>query len=126
MPPKTNRRVRKDPAYVSGPRKDPAYVSRVRKDPADVTPSPERDRYTAALSRLVENLKEDRSVLAALLCGSLSHDTVWAKSDIDLLIVTADEKSDRPPLIALDADGIAVHAQLTTRTEFRRAAEGAR
>jgi hypothetical protein len=88
--------------------------------------SPEQERYTAALERLVENLKEDRSVIAALLCGSLSHDTVWAKSDIDLLIVTADEKSDRPALVALDADGIAVHAQLTTRTEFRRAAEGAR
>jgi hypothetical protein len=101
-------------------------VSGARKDAAHLTPSPEGERYTAALSRLVENLKEDRSVLAALLCGSLSHDTVWAKSDIDLLIVTADEKSDRPPLIALDADGIAVHAQLTTRTEFRRAAEGAR
>ena len=64
--------------------------------------------------------------MAALLCGSLSHDTVWAKSDIDLLIVTADEKSDRPPFIALDADGIAVHAEVMTRTAFRRSAEGAR
>ena len=99
---------------------------RVQSDPVRTASSPERDRYTAALSRLVESLKEDRSVLAALLCGSLSHDTVWAKSDIDLLIVTTDEKSDRPALVALDADGIAVHAQLTTRTEFRRAAEGAR
>jgi predicted nucleotidyltransferase len=88
--------------------------------------SPETDRYATALARLVENLKEDRSVIAALLCGSLSHDTVWAKSDIDLLIVTADEKSDRPPFVALDADGIAVHAEVTTRTAFRRSAEGAR
>jgi uncharacterized protein len=88
--------------------------------------SPEEDRYTAALAKLVENLQEDRSVLAALLCGSLSHDTVWARSDIDLLIITADEKSDRPPFVALDADGIAVHAEVMTRGVFRRSAEGAR
>ena len=37
-------------------------------------------------------MKEDRSVLAAILCGSLSHDTVWAKSDIDLALVTIDDK----------------------------------
>jgi hypothetical protein len=35
----------------------------------------------------------DRSIVAAILCGSLSHDTVWAKSDIDLVLVTIDDKS---------------------------------
>ena len=49
-------------------------------------------RFTAALDALVEQVKEDRSILAAILCGSLSHDTVWAKSDIDLVLVTIDDK----------------------------------
>ena len=49
-------------------------------------------RFSAALDALVEQVKEDRSVLAAILCGSLSHDTVWAKSDIDLVLVTIDDK----------------------------------
>jgi hypothetical protein len=31
-----------------------------------------------------------------------------------------------PPLVALDAEGIAVHAEVTTRSAFRRAAEGPR
>ena len=51
-----------------------------------------RHTFTAALDALVEQIKEDRSVLAAILCGSLSHDTVWAKSDIDLVLVTIDDQ----------------------------------
>ena len=37
-------------------------------------------------------MREDRSILAAILCGSLSHDTVWARSDIDLVLVTVDDR----------------------------------
>ena len=51
-----------------------------------------RQKFAAALDALVEQVKADRSVLAALLCGSLSHDTVWAKSDIDLVLVTIDDR----------------------------------
>ncbi len=40
-------------------------------------------KFAAALDALVRQLERDRSVLAAILCGSLSHDTVWARSDID-------------------------------------------
>ena len=49
-------------------------------------------QFTVALEALVEQIKGDRSVLAAILCGSLSHDTVWAKSDIDLVLVTIDDQ----------------------------------
>ena len=48
-------------------------------------------QFTDALDALVAQVKTDRSVLAALLCGSLSHDTVWARSDIDLVLVTIDD-----------------------------------
>ena len=51
-----------------------------------------RGKVQAALEVLVEQVKQDRSVLAAILCGSLSHDKVWAKSDIDLVLVTIDDK----------------------------------
>jgi len=83
-----------------------------------------RQKFTAALDALVEQIKADRSVLAAILCGSLSHDTVWAKSDIDLVLVTADEKKPERPDVALYADGVNVHACLLPRAEFRRLAEG--
>jgi uncharacterized protein len=42
-----------------------------------------QQQFTQALDQLVEQIRHDRSVLAALPCGSLSHDTVWEKSDID-------------------------------------------
>src|SRR5919204_1452092 len=83
-----------------------------------------QQKFTAALDALVERVKEDRSVLAAILCGSLSHDTVWAKSDIDLVLVTVDDKKVDRADLALYADGVNVHAYLLPRAEFRKTAEG--
>ena len=37
-------------------------------------------------------VKQDRYVIAAILYGSLSHDTVWRKSDIDMMLVGRDDK----------------------------------
>jgi hypothetical protein len=84
-----------------------------------------RQKFTEALDALVEQVKQDRSVLAAVLCGSLSHDTVWAKSDIDLVLVTADDKAGGPEDLALDAGGVNVHACLLQRAELRKLVEGA-
>src|ERR671937_2025941 len=85
---------------------------------------PTEERFEQALDALVDQIRKDRSILAAILCGSLSHDTVWAKSDIDLVLVTIDDrKADRPDL-ALYADGVNVHAFLLPRAEFRKTVEG--
>jgi predicted nucleotidyltransferase len=83
-----------------------------------------REQFTAALDRLIEQVKDDRSVLAAILCGSLSHDTVWARSDIDLLLITVDDRKIDSSDLALYADGINVHANLIPRAKFRKAIEG--
>ena len=83
------------------------------------------EKFTAALDALVDDLKKDRSVLAAILCGSLSHDTVWEKSDIDLVLVTIDDKKVEAGDIALYADGVYVHALLMPRAKFRETVEGA-
>ena len=80
--------------------------------------------FRAALEALVEQIKEDRSILAAILCGSLSHDTVWAKSDIDLVLVTADDKQAPESHLALDADGVNVHAFLLPRASYRKTVDG--
>lgn len=85
-----------------------------------------RERFQSALDSLVEHLKTDRTVLAAVLCGSLSHDTVWARSDIDLVLVTIDDRTIESSHISLDAEGVNVHAMLLPRAAFRRMAEGAR
>ncbi len=81
-------------------------------------------KFSQALDDLLAQVKEDRSILSAILCGSLSHDTVWAKSDIDLALVTIDDKKLEKTSIALYADGVNVHAFLMPRTEFRKTIEG--
>jgi len=86
---------------------------------------PVRDQFSAALDALVEKIKPDRSILAAILCGSLSHDTVWEKSDIDLALITIDDKKADTDSLALYAEGINVHAFLMPRADFRKTVEGA-
>jgi uncharacterized protein len=84
-----------------------------------------RRQFTAALDSLVADLKRDRSILAAILCGSLSHDTVWSRSDIDLALVTIDDRMVPATCVALHADGVNVHGFLMPRTEFRKVVDGA-
>ena len=83
-----------------------------------------QQKFTAALDALVERIKGDRSILAAILCGSMSHDTVWAKSDIDLVLVTIDDRKGEDSAVSLNADGVNIHAMLLSRTDFRRTVEG--
>ncbi len=83
-----------------------------------------QQKFTEALDALVEQVKEDRSILAAILCGSLSYDAVWAKSDIDLALVTIDDKKAPSGGLSLYADGVNVHAFLFSRAQFRQTVEG--
>jgi hypothetical protein len=86
---------------------------------------PIQKQFTQALDDLIAQVKQDRSILAAILCGSLSHDTVWEKSDIDLALVTIDDKKVESSHVALYANGMNVHAFLMPRAEFRKTVEGA-
>jgi hypothetical protein len=84
-------------------------------------------KFTAALDGLVDRVKQDRSILAAILCGSLSHDRVWARSDIDLVLITIDDKkveSASDDGVSLYADGVNIHAILVSRAAFRKIVEG--
>ena len=89
-----------------------------------MAPSALHRDFSAALDVLVEGIQRDRSVLAAILCGSLAHDTVWSRSDIDLVLVTIDDKKIASGSMALFADGVNVHALLYPRAEFRKMVEG--
>jgi uncharacterized protein len=82
-----------------------------------------RQRYRAALDSFVAKVQQDPYVIAAILCGSLSHDRVWEKSDIDIILVGRDE---RVPVreYSLVEDGISIHALLYSRSRFRRELEG--
>ena len=82
-----------------------------------------KDRFQRALGTLLDEVKHDRQIIAAILCGSLAYDVVWDKSDIDLVFVSADDKKVQSRSIALVVDDINIHAQVIPRAEFRRELE---
>jgi hypothetical protein len=84
-----------------------------------------RRTFMAAVDALVAQVRHDKSILAAILCGSLAHDTVWDKSDVDLVLITIDEAKVSAEGISLYANGVNVHASLMPRAAFRKLAQGA-
>ena len=86
-------------------------------------PSVARQRFEAALDSLVEEIRDDNHILAAILCGSLSHDEVWDKSDIDLVLVCTDDKKTKTHDVALVEDDINIHTTVQPRAEFRQRLE---
>lgn len=86
-------------------------------------PSVARARFEAALDAVVAQVSEDRHILAAILCGSLSHDEVWEGSDIDLVLVCTDDKKTTTHALALVEDDINIHTSILPRAQFRRRLE---
>ena len=87
--------------------------------------NPTHTQFENALEILTEKLKQDRNILAAFLFGSLSHDTVWEKSDIDLFLVTRDmPMKGAERFFALTENDVNIHASLQTRSSFKKMIEG--
>ncbi len=81
-----------------------------------------RQRYEAALESFVDRIKADKNILAVYVYGSLARGDPWEESDIDLFVVTSDEK--RPfQAFSLVEDGIHLHAEVYSRSHFRRVHE---
>ncbi len=87
------------------------------------TERPETERYEAALEQLLEQVRENDHILAAILCGSLSHDVVWRKSDIDLVLICDDDRKTRSHGVALVVDDINIHTSVTPRDDFKKSVE---
>ena len=81
-----------------------------------------RERYERAVESLTEILQKDRTVLAAILCGSLAYDEVWEKSDIDLVIIGDETHKDKA--FNLVEEGVNIHATILPRSVFKKAMEG--
>ncbi len=79
-------------------------------------------RYQQALTSLVEKLEEDRTVVAAILFGSLSYDEVWKNSDIDLWLIMEDGQKEGD--VTLCEYEVNIHAQRIPRSRFKRSMEG--
>lgn len=90
-------------------------------------------KFQAALDRLIERVAEDRYILAVVLVGSLSSETIWSRDSIGLWIIEADGVSRRLRSDGneeriyrmLVEDGINLHAQVIPRSRFKMMVEGA-
>lgn len=89
-------------------------------------------RFEEALEAFVEKARQDRHILAAVLFGSLSHDRVWEKSDIDLMVVTRDDKDlyrkrneeeDEVSATLVEYD-VNLHVFMKPRSAFKKMIEG--
>jgi uncharacterized protein len=81
-------------------------------------------RFQQALETFTAKVKQDSYIIAAILGGSLSHDQVWEKSDIDILLVGRSEKIRERNYYLLE-DGINIHAWLMSRSRFKEQIERA-
>jgi uncharacterized protein len=89
-------------------------------------------RFEAALNQLIERFAEDRYVLAAVLVGSLSEETIWDRESLGLWIIEADgvtrrlrsDGNDERIFRILVENGINIHAEVIPRTRFKQMVEG--
>jgi hypothetical protein len=90
-------------------------------------------RFAEALDQLIERIAEDRYVLAVVLVGSLSSETIWQRESLGLWIIEADGVSRRLPSDGKDErvfrilveNGINIHAEVIPRGRFKKMVEGA-
>lgn len=81
-----------------------------------------QQKYRTAMETFVERVRQDNHILAIFIGGSLSYDEVWEKSDIDVYLVSDDEKRAYAPFHLVE-DGIVFSVNLVSRTEFRKTLE---
>jgi hypothetical protein len=99
----------------------------------DLAPDEKVACFEAALNRLIARVSEDRYVLAVVLVGSLSKETIWHRESIGLWIIEADgvsrrlrsDGNDERIYRTLVEDGINIHAQVIPRSRFKLMVEGA-
>lgn len=90
-------------------------------------------RFQSALDQLIERIAEDRYVLAIVLVGSLSTETIWRRESLGLWIIEADgvsrrlqsDGNDERVFRILVENGINIHAEVIPRSRFKQMVEGA-
>src|SRR5882672_2560400 len=89
-------------------------------------------RFEKALRVFLERVRADSNLLAAVLVGSLSEETVWRRDAISLWLIEKDGVTKRlradgeDPRVfrSLVEEGVNLHVELIPRTRFKRMVEG--
>jgi hypothetical protein len=89
-------------------------------------------RFEKALELFLDRVRADANLLAAVLVGSISEETVWRRDAISLWLIEKDGVTKRlradgeDPRIfrTLVEEGVNVHVELIPRSRFKRMVEG--
>ncbi len=89
-------------------------------------------RFERALQLFLERVRADSNLLAAVLVGSLTEETVWRRDAISLWVIEKDGVTKRlradgeDPRVfrTLVEEGVNLHAELIPRSRFKRMVEG--
>ena len=87
-------------------------------------------RFEKALQLFIERVRADTNLLAAVLVGSLTEETVWRRDAISLWLIEKDGVTKRlradgeDPRVfrTLVEAGVNVHVELIPRSRFKRSA----
>src|SRR5690349_1954395 len=88
--------------------------------------------FEKALQLFLDRIRADRNLLAAVLVGSLTEETVWRRDAISLWLIEKDGVTKRlradgeDPRIfrTLVEEGVNLHVELIPRSRFKRMVEG--
>ena len=83
------------------------------------------EQYREAVDMLVEKVQKDPYVLAAIVAGSFSYAQVWEKSDLDVELIGRDAIRPTQSFFSLVENGVNIHANISPRSAFKQAIEGA-
>lgn len=91
-----------------------------------------RQRFESALKLFLSRIQEDRYILAAVLIGSLTDETIWRKESMFLWVIEADgvtkrlksDGNDEQIFRTLVEDDINLHVELIPRARFKQMIEG--
>lgn len=78
-----------------------------------------KKRFEEALESFIDFVKEDKSIIAAMLFGSLIEGNVWEKSDVDIFLISNDEKVPYK-FYWLDQDNLNFQVTVYSRNRFKR------
>jgi len=91
-----------------------------------------RLQFEGALELFASRIQEDRYILAAVLVGSLTDETIWRKESMYLWVIEADgvtkrlksDGNDERIFRTLVEDDINLHVELIPRSRFKQMIEG--
>jgi uncharacterized protein len=89
-------------------------------------------QFERALALFLERVRADANLLAAVLVGSITEETVWRRDSISLWLIEKDGVTKRlradgedPRLFrTLVEEGVNLHVELIPRSRFKRMVEG--